>query len=318
MHPVPQSQLLLPSLQKKCARYRFWTLFKYYHAKHKDGVASAKSDGMDLRQNIGSVSPDLPIPPAPSDLQSIVKDLSGNGPATVTPSPESEPVLPPGIADLPTSFDLLSDAGPIRALQLQRLKLRRAQRGASYADRQTSTRDHVMLGKPAEATRILLETDTKEEMFHIDALRACVISAITSPDTCRNTIKLVAMNLIVSGKLDSGVELLCLVGCHLDACYYLQSEGEWERAAYLGKAMLHTAAYSEVLSRWVNHLQSQDRTDEAIMVAVSNGQWKKALVLLNSVNWPSLTLLFTEACFEEGLLHVSVHPSTVRAVDLST
>ena len=65
----------------------------------------------------------------------------------------------------------------------------------------------VRFVQPVEATRILLETDAKEENFHTDALRACVISAITSPETCRNTIKLVAMNLIVSDKLDSGVEV---------------------------------------------------------------------------------------------------------------
>jgi len=285
--------------------YKFWTLFKYYHVAHKDAKlvdVDVDDAAVDLRQASGMVTPDLPGLPSPPDLRSIVKDLTANGAADAD-EVDGRLAAAPGAAGLPSSFDLLSDAGAIRAVQLQRLKVRRSQRGASNSDRQTSSRDHVMLGKPAEATRILLETDTKEDTFHVDALRACVISAISAPDTCRNTIKLVAMNLIVSGKLDSGVELLCLVGCHLDACHYLQSEGQWERAAYLGKATLHPAAYTEVLSRWVNHLYSQDRPDEAILVAVSNGQWKKALVLLNSVNWPSLTFLFTEACFEQGLLH---------------
>lgn len=56
----------------------------------------------------------------------------------------------------------------------------------------------------------------------------------------------VAMNLIAAGMLDAGVELLCLVGCNMDACYYLQSEGLWERAALLAKATLPVGQFSEV------------------------------------------------------------------------
>jgi hypothetical protein len=72
---------------------------------------------------------------------------------------------------------------------------------------------------------------------------------------------------------DAGVELLCLVGCHLDACNYLQSEGQWGRAATLAKATLHFAAYSEVLNRWVNHLATASRSAEAVLVCITFGQW---------------------------------------------
>lgn len=73
-----------------------------------------------------------------------------------------------------------------------------------------------------------------------------------------------AMNLIAAGKLDAGVELLCLVDCHLDACYYLQSESQWRRAALLAKATLHYAAYSEVLNRWVDHLATSQKKVRAV------------------------------------------------------
>ena len=74
------------------------------------------------------------------------------------PEPEVAPPLSPtskSIDELPSSFDLLADAASIRAQQVQRLKLRRAQRGASAAERQRSSRDHVMLGKVRGSASIL-------------------------------------------------------------------------------------------------------------------------------------------------------------------
>ena len=47
----------------------------------------------------------------------------------------------------------------------------------------------------------------------------------------QNTMKLVAMNLIASGKLMEGVELLCLIGNGLDACRYLQTYGRYDLAS---------------------------------------------------------------------------------------
>lgn len=73
------------------------------------------------------------------------------------------------------------------------------------------------------------------------------------------------MNLIAGGQqggldgLNAGVELLCLVGCHLDACYYLQTANKWKQAATLAKATLHPAGCTDVLSRWVDHLTSAQK-----------------------------------------------------------
>lgn len=87
-------------------------------------------------------------------------------------------------------------------------------------------------------------TDPASSNHYPDLLRACLIAALTEPATAvvrlpeqcalsyvQNTIKFAAMRLLNKGALTSGVELLCMVGCGLDAAKYLQAAGEWEAAA---------------------------------------------------------------------------------------
>lgn len=262
--------------------YRFWMLFRHY-AKMQSAF-----DGLP-----GS-------PKTASDVRKTAQSAARQGGQAAIPPPYQPKELPENEL-LPASFDILCDASEIRRQQLQRLKM---QSGNSGKEKNKCIQQHVLLGQHGNAVQMLLETDAKEDSFYEDSLRACIISAVGSPDTCQNTIKLVAMNLIAAGKLDSGVELLCLVGCHLDACYYLQSEGQWQRAAHLAKATLHPAAFSEVLSRWVEHLQTSKLKSEAVLVCLSYGQWKRALAFLNSMNTPNLTVLYAEACLQEGLLTI--------------
>lgn len=217
---------------------------------------------------------------------------------------------------LPACFGVLCDADELRMQQLDSLAVHKS-RKLDAKDARHITERHVLLGQHSQAVQMLLETDAKDDSFYTDSLRACVIAAIRTPANAQNTIKLVAMNLIAAGKLDAGVELLCLVGCHLDACYYLQSEGLWQRAALLAKATLHYAAYSEVLSRWVEHLASSSLSAEAVLVCLTFGRWMKALELLFELKWPSLTALFAEACVEHGLLNPrSPDPSVCARLEM--
>lgn len=48
-------------------------------------------------------------------------------------------------------------------------------------------------------------------------------------------MKLVGTNLIASGRLAEGVQLLCLIDKGLDACRYLQTYGSWDQAVWLAK-----------------------------------------------------------------------------------
>jgi hypothetical protein len=75
------------------------------------------------------------------------------------------------------------------------------------------------------------------------------------------------MKLLGNGQLTAGVELLCLIGCGLDACRYLQAAGEWDAAARfelfvigvahgcsLAKTSLPVSDLLAVLSSWAEHL----------------------------------------------------------------
>ena len=44
--------------------------------------------------------------------------------------------------------------------------------------------------------------------------------------------------IIILSLFIEGVQLLCLIDKGLDACRYLQTYGEWDRAAWLAKVIL--------------------------------------------------------------------------------
>lgn len=45
--------------------------------------------------------------------------------------------------------------------------------------------------------------------------------------------------------LSEGVQLLCLIDKAADACRYLQTYGEWNRAAWLAKVTQHGAVHQQ-------------------------------------------------------------------------
>lgn len=49
--------------------------------------------------------------------------------------------------------------------------------------------------------------------------------------------------------LSEGVQLLCLIDKAADACRYLQTYGEWNRAAWLAKVTRHDAVHQQETSR---------------------------------------------------------------------
>lgn len=86
-------------------------------------------------------------------------------------------------------------------------------------------------------------------------------------------MKLIATNLIAHGKVDEGVQLLCLIGKSLDACRYLQSYDRWTDAAWLAKVKtkphfvtqfypqisLNEAECRSVLRRWAQFLNGTNQ-----------------------------------------------------------
>lgn len=70
-----------------------------------------------------------------------------------------------------------------------------------------------------------------------------------------------------------GVQLLCLIDKAADACRYLQTYGEWNRAAWLAKVRLNSEECADVLKRWVDHLCSPqvNQKSKALLVLLSLG-----------------------------------------------
>lgn len=63
--------------------------------------------------------------------------------------------------------------------------------------------------------QLLLETSADNQHYYCDALKACLVTTVTSSGPSQSTIKLVATNMIASGKL---------AGKRAGAC----SPGPWE------------------------------------------------------------------------------------------
>ncbi|KAF3842420.1 hypothetical protein F7725_024371 [Dissostichus mawsoni] len=145
--------------------------------------------------------------------------------------------------------------------------------------------DRVHLQETDRAVQLLLETSADNSSYYCDSLKACLVTTITSSGPSQSTIKLVATNMIANGKLAEGVQLLCLIDKAADACRYLQTYGEWNRAAWLAKVRLNPAESSDVLKRWAEHLCSPqvNQKSKAILVLLSLGCFYKYARLLRSL-----------------------------------
>lgn len=154
--------------------------------------------------------------------------------------------------------------------------------------------------------QLLLETSADNQHYYCDALKACLVTTVTSSGPSQSTIKLVATNMIASGKLAEGVQLLCLIDKAADACRYLQTYGEWSRAAWLAKVRLSSEECADVLKRWVDHLCSPqvNQKSKALLVLLSLGCFSSVAEMLHSMRYFDRAALFVEACLRYGALEV--------------
>ena len=120
-------------------------------------------------------------------------------------------------ASLDSNFDVLCDNAFYRKLQVYNVALCDSHR-ASVEHTRKCAEKLILLGEMDRAVQILLEGEPTDPSYYTDALRACLIATVKSSGASQSTIKLVATNLIASGKLSEGVEMLCLVDKGIDAC----------------------------------------------------------------------------------------------------
>lgn len=215
---------------------------------------------------------------------------------------------------LDTSYDILCDSQNFRKLQLDRVLLHDVKR-STYAQTQKCAETLVFLGQTERAVQLLLESEADNDGFYVDWLRACLIATIQSSGASQSVIKLVATNLIASGRIPEGVQLLCLIDKALDGCRYLQSAGRWDQAVWLAKATLSQQECLEVLKRWIDHLCSPqvNQRGKAVMVLISLGQFWKAIEMLHSFKMTERAALLLQACLEFGI--ISKNESTSPTID---
>ncbi|XP_016422640.1 WD repeat-containing protein 11 [Sinocyclocheilus rhinocerous] len=221
--------------------------------------------------------------------------------------PEGQtPAEGPQSSHLDICHDILCESSFFQRFQLERVRLQEVKR-SSYEHTKKCADQLLLLGQTDRAVQLLLETSADNSSYYCDSLKACLVTTITSSGPSQSTIKLVATNMIANGKLAEGVQLLCLIDKAADACRYLQTYGEWNRAAWLAKVRLSPAESSDVLKRWAEHLCSPqvNQKSKAILVLLSLGCFHKVGEMLHSMRYFDRAALFLEACLKYGVMETN-------------
>uniref|UniRef100_A0A8D2J8X0 WD repeat-containing protein 11 n=1 Tax=Varanus komodoensis TaxID=61221 RepID=A0A8D2J8X0_VARKO len=210
------------------------------------------------------------------------------------------------INPLDICYDILCENSYFQKFQLERVNLQEVKR-SNYDHTRKCTDQLLLLGQTDRAVQLLLETSAENPYYYCDSLKACLVTTVTSSGPSQSTIKLVATNMIANGKLAEGVQLLCLIDKAADACRYLQTYGEWNRAAWLAKVRLNAEECADVLKRWVDHLCSPqiNQKSKAILVLLSLGCFMRVAEMLHSMRYFDRAALFVEACLKYGTIDVN-------------
>ncbi|XP_059139612.1 WD repeat-containing protein 11-like [Physella acuta] len=286
--------LLIARLFGDESEVHFWTVALFYLRYFRAHGPLKTEGGVDA-------GGDMFIPPTPAHKEAhdlVVLDdqssLEQNQSAVFKDQP------------LERCYDTLCDNQSFKKYQLDRVHLQDSKR-ATMEHTQKCADSYVQLGQSDRAVQLLLETESESDNYYIDCLKACLVASIRSSGASQSTIKLVATNLIASGRLTEGVQLLCLINKGLDACRYLQTYGSWDHAVWLAKASLESSECAEVMKRWAEYLSSTqvNQKSKSVLVLLSLGQFYKVLENLYSMRNFDRAVLFLEACQEFSLLRQS-------------
>ncbi|XP_033835522.1 WD repeat-containing protein 11 [Periophthalmus magnuspinnatus] len=219
---------------------------------------------------------------------------------------QNEETQPSPQNHLDICHDVLCESSYFQKFQLDRVHLQEVKR-SSYDHTKKCADQLLLLGQTDRAVQLLLETSADNPSYYCDSLKACLVTTITSSGPSQSTIKLVATNMIANGKLAEGVQLLCLIDKAADACRYLQTYGEWNRAAWLAKVRLNPCESSDVLKRWAEHLCSPqvNQKSKAILVLLSLGCFYRVGEMLHSMRQFDRAALFIEACLKYGVMEAN-------------
>ncbi|XP_067952067.1 WD repeat-containing protein 11-like [Watersipora subatra] len=220
-------------------------------------------------------------------------------------SPSSTPLSSHAdVEPLESSYNFFCENNSYKNTELERALLQNMKSGRIEA-RLDCTKKFILLGEHDRAVHTLLQTEPDCPTFYLQSLRACLLATITTSGASQSTIKLVATSLIAHGKLEEGIELLCLIEKSADACRYLQTYGQWAESIRLAKVTLERQEVADVVSRWITEYLSSPpirKMGEAVLAATSVGDLLKAVELLYSQQCFSTAAMFLEACNEYQLL----------------
>lgn len=209
--------------------------------------------------------------------------------------------------ELPGYFDLLLENSRIRSMEICRAAIHETKKN-SYDLTQKIVELNLLLGQKEKGIEMLLDSAAENPNFYKDSLKAAVVAATISPQHFKNTMKLIATNLIAHGKVDEGVQLLCLIGKSLDACRYLQSYDRWTDAAWLAKISLSEEECRSVLKRWAQFLNGTNQKMKAVQILLTLGEFHDVLEVLQECFQWDLAALFAEA-WTSALQESNTQPS---------
>ena len=159
---------------------------------------------------------------------------------------------------------IIYDTRLFRVNELKYLKLYEQKRITSTQNKNLIN-DLLLANQLDKVFNLLLETEPTNSNYLTDYLKACLVNSMklnecldnsssNSVSNLKSSIKLIATNLIANGKLNDGIQLLCLIGLVQDACRYLQDGSQWDKAIWLAKMRLNDDDLNEVIKRWSDYL----------------------------------------------------------------
>lgn len=165
---------------------------------------------------------------------------------------------------------------------------------------------HLWLGNHKRAIQLLLETEPLAEnnSYQIESLKACLISLLGSLNfdnhSSHPVVKLVATNMIASGNMFEGIQLLFLIGKCQDACRYLQSHSLWAESILLAKLNLNQEENSSIINSWLHHLDNQK--SEKLFALLSTHSYQKVIEHLFKNDDVQISALFADLCLDKHLV----------------
>uniref|UniRef100_A0A672NMK7 WD repeat-containing protein 11 n=1 Tax=Sinocyclocheilus grahami TaxID=75366 RepID=A0A672NMK7_SINGR len=199
--------------------------------------------------------------------------------------PEGQtPAEVPQSSHLDICHDILCESSFFQRFQLERVRLQEVKR-SSY--------EHT---KKCADQLLLLGQHTLQIFPYCTSVKLCFGVYVSLYQAAHKLFAGLHLCLL------EGVQLLCLIDKAADACRYLQTYGEWNRAAWLAKVRLSPAESSDVLKRWAEHLCSPqvNQKSKAILVLLSLGCFHKVGEMLHSMRYFDRAALFIEACLKYG------------------